>query len=131
MTLQIDRRRFERFEVDPSLTGVAIRLADESTYTRFGHAYDVSEGGVCFELDHPIEPGTWVSMRMDLPLASLAAAHDRGPGQSVYAAGNVVWCRMDEPGPAKLAMTINRFERASDRERLVRAMTWGRHLRAA
>ena len=130
MSVCIDRRRYERFAVEPSLTGVAVRVGDEPEFVHLGHAYDVSEGGVCFELDNPIQPGTPVSMRIDLPAASLAVAGDE-PGQSVYVSGTVVWCRMDEPGPAKLAMVVSRFDRAADRGRLVRAMTWGRHLRAA
>ena len=127
----IDRRQHERFRVDPGYTPMAIRRHDGTSFELEGHVYDISEGGVCFELDHPIEPGTTVSMRIDLPQGRMSQAGDVGPGRAVFVTGNVVWCDIDEPGACRMALVISRWDRAGDRERLLRTLTAGRYLRAA
>jgi len=119
MTQNIERRRFERFETAPMYTTLSIRTMDETVFTRHGHAYDLSEGGARFELDVAIEPGTPVAMQIMLP-ASAIEAGDIGPGRAVFAIGNVVWCDISEPGPAKMAIAFTRFARDGDRERLLK-----------
>ena len=75
-----------------------------------GHSYDISEGGVQFELDYPIVPGTPVSIEIKLP----------GPGEQAIAAyGNIVWMDDSEPGPVRMAMTFSGFAHERDRERLL------------
>ena len=124
----INRRTHERFQVNPGYTAMALRQhGEESEFTHMGHVYDISEGGICFELDRPIEPGKTVSVRIDLPLTG----EDHGPGRAVFMTGNVVWCDLEEPGASKMAMAITRFDRAGDRERLIRTLTNGHHLRVA
>ncbi|MBL4590800.1 MAG: PilZ domain-containing protein [Phycisphaerales bacterium] len=131
MSIQsINRRQHERFLVNPGYTSTCVRIhPDEETFTRSGHIYDLSEGGVCFELDIPIEPGSTVSMQIDLP--GLAGPEDIGPGRAVFVTGNVVWCDIEEPGAAKMALAITRYDRAGDKERLIRALSANRFLRAA
>ncbi len=129
-TQSINRRQHERFRVNPGYTSTSVRVhPDEETFSREGHIYDLSESGVCFELDIPIEPGSTVSMQIDLP--GLATNRDIGPGRAVFVTGNVVWCDIDEPGAAKMALAITRYDRAGDKERLIRAMTSNRFQRAA
>ncbi len=124
----INRRNHERFQLAPGYTSMAMRRhPDETEFELSGHVYDISEGGICFELDMPIQPGETVSVRIDLPMTG----EDKGPGRAVFMTGNVVWCDVEEPGASKMAMVITRFDRAGDRERLIKTLTTGHHLRAA
>lgn len=127
----IDRREHARFRVNPGYTPVEARVHPDERFAFAGHIYDLSEGGVCFELDRPIEPGTRVSLKIDLPGHLFESGRDTGPGRAVFVTGNVVWCDADEPGAARMAVAVTRFDRAGDRERLIRALTAGRYLRAA
>lgn len=126
----VDRRRHERFRLAPGYTGIAVRLPDRGTFTLQGHAYDISEGGIRFEVDEPINPGTRVSIRVDLPQAVIGCEDDIGPGRAVFVTGNVVWCDVDE-ARSIAAIAITRYDRAGDKERLMRRLTSGRALRAA
>jgi hypothetical protein len=127
----IDRREHARFRVNPGYTPVEVRLHPDERFTLAGHIYDISEGGVCFEIDHAVEPGSRVSLKIELPAHLVHSGRDVGPGRAVFATGNVVWCDLDEPGASRMAVAITRFDRAGDRERLIRAMTAGRYQRAA
>lgn len=128
MVSSVNRRQHERFQVNPGYTGMKLRQhPDEAGFSLEGHVYDISEGGVCFELDMPIEPGTTVSMMIDLP----SNGGDTGPGRAVFLTGNVVWCELDEPGASRMAVAVTRFDRAGDKERLMRTLTSRRYLRAA
>ncbi len=127
-TNPVNRRVFERFMLNKGYTGAAVRLLpDENEFTREGHVYDISEGGICFELDEPLEPGARVSMRIELP----NNCGDRGPDPFVLVTGNIVWCDLDEPGPSLMALAITRFDREGDKQRMIRALTCKRYLRAA
>lgn len=127
----VDRRVQARFRVNPGYTPVELRVHPEERFSMSGHIYDISEGGVRFELDFPVPAGSAVSLKIDLPVHLLESGGDIGPGRAVFVTGNVVWCDTDEPGPARMAVAITRYDRAGDRERLIRAMTAGRYLRAA
>jgi hypothetical protein len=127
----IDRRVFERFRMNPGYTPVEVRIHPDERFELAGHVYDISEGGVCFELDRPVEPGTTVSIKIDLPPHVISSGADIGPGRAVFVTGNVVWCDLEEPGASRMAVAITRYDRAGDRERLVRALSSGRYLRAA
>ena len=122
-----NRRRFERFALRPMYTPVAVRLMDNEQFTLEGHAYDISEGGIRFELDHPIAPGTPIAMQITLPTSQ----GDIGPGRSVFVMGNVVWIDDSEPGPVQMALVITRFARLGDRERLLKRLSSGTYARAA
>ncbi len=130
MNQKVDRRQHPRFAVTPSYSQVRLRLLTEETFTRTGHVYDVSEGGIRFEMDVPVEPGTPVAMEIMLPDRNGTMTID-GPGRAVFLLGNVVWCDADEPGPAQMALVITRFARAGDRDRLMRRITTGAYARVA
>jgi len=116
-----DRRRHERTTVIPAYTGCRVRLQREDGFRFDGHVHDISEGGVRFEADVPVDPGTPVALQIDLPHRDSSADAD-GPGRAVFVIGNVVWCNIEEPGPAIMAMAITRYARAGDRERLLRRL---------
>jgi hypothetical protein len=126
--LNVNRRMHERFVLERGYTAAAARVHGEDTvFAHEGHVYDISEGGVCFELDEPVPTGSRISLRIDLPLNS----GDQGPGRSVFVTGNVVWADLDEPGACRMAMAITRFDREGDKGRMIRALTSKRYLRAA
>jgi len=128
VTHQVNRRQFERFVVPPMYTPICVRLLGDTPATLDGHAYDVSEAGIQFELDRPIRPGTPVAIQIMLPPGA-----EQGPGRSVFALANVVWLSDDpeEPGPTRMAAAFTRFARYGDRERLIRQLVRSRFARAA
>lgn len=108
---------------------VAVRFLENEAFTVEGHAYDISVGGMRFELDRAIEPGTQVAMQITLPSINDT---DIGPGRSVFVFANIVWLEdEDEPGPARMAAVFAYFARAGDEERLQRIFKSGRFKLAA
>lgn len=126
--IPINRRRFERFQLNPTYSPIRVRLLADEHFSLDGHAYDISEGGIQFELDRAIAPGTPIAMQIDLPFPE---REPRGPGRSIFIQGNVIWLDDEEPGPVRMALAITRFSRAGDRERLIDQLATGRLHRAA
>lgn len=132
-----NRRRHQRYVTPPMYTGIAVRLLDEEGFRFEGHAYNISEGGIQFELDDPIEPGRAVALRIDLPApvglgGPRLGSPDVGPGRAVFVIGNVVWIDDDDvAGPVRHAVAFTRFCRLGDRERLLRQLQSGLYTVAA
>jgi hypothetical protein len=106
-------------------------MMTEEEFTHTGHVYDMSEGGICFEMDMPVDPGTPVALEiMLLDRPGMLHTND-GPGRAVFVLGNVVWCDIEEPGPARMALAVTRYARSGDRERLVRRLVNGVYSRVA
>lgn len=126
-----DRRQCARYKLPVGYTAVRVRLMTEQQFTLDGHAYDISENGIQFELDLPIDPGTPVAMQIELPRGNAPLAETDGPGRAVFLLGNVVWLDDSEPGPARMALAITRFARAGDQERLQRRLRSGAYALAA
>jgi hypothetical protein len=82
-----------------------------------GHAYDISLGGVRYELDHALPTGTRVDVEILLPGAT---GPIRGSGQVVR-----VFDLEDDPGPRRQAMRLDRFRTDTDRQSLVRLISDG------
>lgn len=123
---KIDRRRFPRFTLPVAYTPIAVRLLHEKEFTNEGHVYDLSEGGLRFEVDEPVPVGTRVAIRLALPDWADQRTSD------VYAMATIVWVEdEDEPGPVKMAAVINEFCRAGDRDRLLATFATGRYRLAA
>lgn len=128
MKLRIDRREHPRFMLEPMYAPIAVRTLDDEVFDNEGSAYDISEGGLRFEADRAIEPGTKVAMQIALP----HMVEDSGPGRSVFVFANVVWLEdEDEPGPYRMAAVFSHFARAGDRDRLLRQFATGRYRAAA
>lgn len=126
-----DRRRHQRYVLPSMYTGVEVRPMDSESFEWKGHAYDISEGGMRFELDRPIEPGTRIAVRIQLPGAEFLRLTERRP---VYAFANVVWIEeddLDQGGPVRMACVFSRFVVPGDRERLSRRLASGRFSLAA
>ena len=122
--MTLNRRRFERFALPAAYTAVAVRpMAGRRSLN--GHAYDISESGVRFELDRALPLGAAVEIKITLP----------GPEETertVAARARVIWVEQDEeePGPVRMAAAFHGLE-AADRERLLAALSSGRYARAA
>lgn len=126
-----NRRKFDRFRLPPAYTPVSVRLSDSEQFTLAGHAYDISEGGIQFELDQPIAPGTAIAMQIELPRGLGAGESIDGPGRAVFVLGNVVWIDDSEPGPVRMALAVTRYAREGDQERLRARLASGRYSAAA
>jgi hypothetical protein len=131
VTTGIDRRAHDRFAVLPMYTAVRARRLDSEKFEFEGHAYDVSVGGVRFELDEGIDPGTAIALEIELPESAWRSGRDTGPGRGILVVGNVVWADDSEPGPVKMALAVSRFARAGDRARLESVLTSGIYRKAA
>lgn len=125
-----DRRIYARYALPAMYTAVAIRPGHSDAFLYEGHAYDLSLGGVRFELDEPLPPGTAVGVRIDLPgVTPFGGLADARP---VYALANIVWLEdEDQPGPYRMAAVFTRFALPGDKERLERALMGGRYRLAA
>lgn len=126
-----DRRRHQRYVLPSMYTGVDVRPMDSESFDWKGHAYDISEGGMRFELDHAIEPGTRIAVRIQLPGAEFLRLTERRP---VYAFANVVWVEeddLDQGGPVRMACVFSGFVMPGDRERLSQRLASGRFSLAA
>ncbi|MFT5424245.1 MAG: hypothetical protein ACI89L_002039 [Phycisphaerales bacterium] len=124
----VNRREFERFSLDRGYSTVSCRV-DGRELT--GHAYDISLGGLQFELDEPIAAGTATTLKLELSPALLAASGDTQPGVPIVVTGNVVWCDLEEPGASRMALAVTRYILAADRERLIRVLSTSRVRRSA
>lgn len=126
-----DRRLHPRFVLPAMYTAVATRRLDSDAFNSFGHAYDLSEGGMRFEVDEPTEPGTGIVVRLQLPGTAMSWAERR----PVYAFANVVWVEEEDleiaAGPVRMACVFRRFVQPGDLERLQRALGSGRYAMAA
>ena len=124
MNIPQNRRRFERFTLRPMYTVVSVRpLAGGDALE--GHAYDVGEGGLRFELDSAIKPGAAVEITLTLPAG-------RGEAEPIQVRGNIIWADDDGvAGPVRMAAAFTAFAGTADRERLLRQLSVGRYARAA
>ncbi|MBY0307720.1 MAG: PilZ domain-containing protein [Phycisphaerales bacterium] len=128
MKLNTDRRRYPRFALEAMYTTLSVRTLDADEFTLDGHSYDISEGGIRFELDRAVERGTQVAMRINLPTMN----YDGEPDDAVYVFATVVWIDdEDEPGAVKMAAVFNRWARVGDRERLLAELAKGHYRRQA
>jgi len=109
-------------------TPVAVRRLPKGEEILEGHVYDISEGGLMFELDEAVEPGVEMLVQVTLP-----GSGEPGPGRSVFAYATLVWdgTDEDEPGPVRMAARFTGFGGAGDRERLLRCLSDGGLERAA
>ncbi len=124
-----DRRLHVRYELPAMYTRVMLRTLETDEFLWEGHAYDISEGGVRFELDRGIEPGTPVAMRIDLPASITERRTER---RSAFVFANVVWLEdEDEIGPSRMAAVFTRFAREGDEALLMRRLSQGRYALAA
>ena len=130
MTQTNDRRRHERFTVDPMYSAVAVSPLPTSNRTSDGcggehveghvdsqvdgHVYEISLGGIRLELDEPLPVGTRVSVEVTLP----------GCTKPICAEGRIVrvFDEIDDPGPRRMVVEFETFA-AGARESLERYLS--------
>ena len=103
-----ERRRHDRFTVEPMYSSVTVRrisrgvLASEATE---GHVYNVSLGGMRFELDEPLPKGALISIELELP----------GCDALICATARIVrlFSEIDDPGPRRMAIEFESFAQDS------------------
>lgn len=124
----LNRRRYERFRLQPMYTTVAVCPVDRPDEISEGHAYEISEGGLRFELDEALPLGSAIVIRLTLPAVRGEPASDR----TIFAQGTVLRIlEEDAPGPVRMAARFTRFIRSADRDRLLAYFATGHLARAA
>lgn len=127
-----DRRAHTRYALRPMYSGIEVKLDALATEPLHGHAYDISRGGVCFELDDRIEPGTPVLLKLTLPEWLLGLTDGESDLTSVQVKGTVVWNDDDGvPGPVRMAAVFTSFETMAERELFLRTLKGHRYAIAA
>jgi len=110
-----DRRRHARFTVDPMFSSVAVLPAGAAVPCGElgcdGHLYEVSLGGMRFELDEPLPRDSVVTAELTLP----------GCDAPITVDGRVlrVFDVVDDPGPRRMVLEFETFA-AGARELLTR-----------
>jgi hypothetical protein len=107
-----ERRRHTRFKVAPMYTRVRVTAPEtletpaaepaiDDASDHDGHIYDISEGGVRFELDEPLPEGKRVGVEIHLP----------GCRTLIRAYGKIVRVNdaADDPGPRRMALRFDTF----------------------
>jgi len=116
-----DRRQHPRFVLQAGYSPLIIRRMDDDRIIE-GTAYDISRGGMRFEADEIITPGSQVAVQIDLP----------GLAEPVIGFMNVVWIEDEEdPAPYKMASVFAGFASEEDESRLFAALAAGRYRAAA
>jgi len=116
-----NRRRYDRFLLPVGYTPVQVHCGagDESAIE--GHAYDISEGGICFEVDKALTPGQRVGLTITVP-----GGHLGGESTSAFAVATVVRVTdEDEPGPIQHAAAFLSFPQQKERRTLLEAINSG------
>lgn len=133
MKIDHERRRHPRYSLPAMYTPVTIRTLDESDALCEGHAYDLSMGGLRFELDRALVPGTPISISVVIPRGFGSQNPDAASDRIVFAYGQVAWTLVDpdEPGPVPMAARFTRFVQEQDAERLREHLASGRFSQAA
>jgi c-di-GMP-binding flagellar brake protein YcgR len=102
-----EQRRYPRFEIDAMYSSVSVQRTDGSggQTALDGHAYDISLGGLRFELDEALPAGSRVAIEVGLP----------GCPQPIRATARVVrvFSAVDDPGPRRMAVEFETFLGAS------------------
>jgi c-di-GMP-binding flagellar brake protein YcgR len=103
-------RRNPRLSLPAMYTLLRVRHVGDQRYRWTGHIYDISEGGMRFELDTPLPAGTEIEVRGMLPGSHQITFH---------ATGRIVRLHDDEEvGPIRMGMTFTSFNHDIDRQRL-------------
>ncbi len=126
MPVMSNRRQHVRFTLPAMYTPISVKLPGPYQVVLEGHAYNISEGGCRFEVDELIEPGTTVTITLQLPVPSDESLIDRYSAPIVVE-GNVVWVDEDEGVPPyRMATTFGPFDTKADRELLLWHLGSGR-----
>jgi PilZ domain len=105
MTTSNDRRQHPRFTVDPMYSALTVRpiagRRAKAAEPVEGHVYEVSLGGMRFELDEPLPLGARIEVDLVLP----------GIDKPIHANARVarVFDAVDDPGPRRMVAEFETF----------------------
>lgn len=107
-----NNRQFSRKTVDAPYSEVRVRRGGRGGYNMAGHVYDISSGGMRFELDKALDHGEKIEVQVRLPGMS---------NRLIRATGRIIrFHDPDETGPIRMAMMFTELARTSDRQLLDR-----------
>lgn len=122
-TAQHEQREYPRLKLPVGYAAIRARRDGRRTFALSGHAYDLSWGGLRFELDEPIAVGEPLEVELDLP------------GDSAHPVRLRVVCVRhpdpDEVGPARIAAAIVALPSEVDRQTLANYLDRRLHARRA
>ena len=106
-----EARQSPRIRLPAMYTLLRLRKKGEARYNQTGYIYDISQTGMRFELDDPIEPGTELEFRALLPV---------GQTTTFSAQGHLIRMHDDlhEVGPVRMAMHFDSFKSNMDKQKL-------------
>ena len=107
-----DKRRHPRYRLDAPYTFVRIRLPGQRHFELTGHAYDVSRGGLRFELDDALPAGQRIDMELTLPKLGRTPLRARGRVVRLH--------DPDELGPIRMGAVFTTMRSSADQRRLDR-----------
>ncbi len=102
-----DQRRHPRLRLPVGYAAVCVHRGDGELH---GHAYDISLGGMRFELDAPLADGERVAIDLTLPGKSVRVI--RATGRCVRRHD------CDEVGPTRMGLSFDRLATTADRDAL-------------
>ena len=106
-----DARHSPRLKLPPMYTLVRVKPEGAERFRWTGYIYDISESGMRFELDAPVEPGTRLEVRAMLPGIFHTTFNARGMVVRIHDDD-------DAPAPCRMGMVFDSFEQEDDRMRL-------------
>jgi hypothetical protein len=108
---RIEARLHPRLRLPAMYTLLRVKRKGETRYNQTGFIYDISQTGMRFELDEPMELGTELEFRALLP----------GSNTTTFCAKGTLVRRHDdfeEVGPVRMALHFESFKSTIDRARL-------------
>ncbi len=111
MDHQAENRIAPRLKLPPMYTLIRVKPLGEANYQWTGHVYDVSETGIKFELDSPLQAGEEIQIKAILP----GLQHT-----TIEAHGRVIRIHDSEQdfGPCRMAMIFDQFDTHVDKMKL-------------
>lgn len=127
-----NRRIHTRYQLLSMYTQIEVKAPGDDSYSLTGHAYDISLGGMRFELDQPIEPGTLIEVRIELPGSNAFWAQHQP--NLIGATAHVVWAEQDDiedGGSVRMACVFREFADPGAERLLLSRLSSGSYARAA
>jgi c-di-GMP-binding flagellar brake protein YcgR len=105
-------RRFTRFQVPAMYTLLRVSEPGDQAFRWNGHIYDLSLGGMRFELDEGLTPGREVELRAMLPGASHLTFRAKGRVVRLHNSDE------QDRGPVRMGLCFSEFKSRLDYERV-------------
>jgi c-di-GMP-binding flagellar brake protein YcgR len=111
-----EARQTPRLKLPAMYTLLRLKPRGDDRFKWTGHIYDISTGGMRFEMDTDLPAGTEIEVRAMLPGATPT---------TVTASGRIVRLHEDDPSlpPVRMAMTFDTFSHPIDRQKLCDYLT--------